>query len=223
MVKNWWYRFSFFLFLIVFSLASLVPTFFNLTKESAYPLKSKMTLGLDLQGGLYIVLGIDFQKVYRDEVKNYVTKATYMLKDEGILAEVGMLNTDDSNDPKQILIIKDLTQVESAQKLMRDNYGYPLRLTSAEKGNLVYGLQTIIKEEIEKSAIEKSTEILRNRIDEFGVSEPDIASLGKDKVVVQLPGVKDVEKAKQLIGKTAKLAFKFVNNSQLQFPNYDVL
>ncbi len=212
MVKNWWYRFSFFLFLIVFSLASLVPTFFNLTKESAYPLKSKMTLGLDLQGGLYIVLGIDFQKVYRDEVKNYVTKATYMLKDEGILAEVGMLNTDDSNDPKQILIIKDLTQVESAQKLMRDNYGYPLRLTSAEKGNLVYGLQTIIKEEIEKSAIEKSTEILRNRIDEFGVSEPDIASLGKDKVVVQLPGVKDVEKAKQLIGKTAKLAFKFVNS-----------
>ena len=212
MTKNWWYRSAFFIFLIIFSLASIVPTFFNLSKDSSYPLKSKMTLGLDLQGGLYIVLGIDFHKVYRDEVKNYVTKATYMLKEEGILTEVGTLNVDDANDPKQELFIKDITQVEVAQKLMRENYGYPLRLTSADQGKLSYGLQTTIKEEIEKNAIGKSTEILRNRIDEFGVAEPDIASLGKDKVVVQLPGVKDVEKAKQLIGKTAKLAFKFVHN-----------
>lgn len=212
MGKNWWYQFSLLVFLLVFSLASLVPTFFNLSKESSYPLDSKITLGLDLQGGLYIVLGIDFQKVYREEVKNYVTKATYMLKEEGISAEVGLLNVEDPNDPKQLITIKDASQLEAAQKLMRENYGYPLRLTSSENNQLTYGLQSMIKDEIEKSAVEKSTEILRNRIDEFGVSEPDIASLGKDKVVVQLPGVKDVERAKELIGKTAKLAFKFVHN-----------
>lgn len=212
MGKNWWYRFGLFVFLLLLSLASLVPTFFNLKSESSYPLKSKITLGLDLQGGLYIVLGIDFKKVYRDEVKNYVTKAVYMLKDEGIVAEVSTLNVDDGNDPKQSIIIKDSSRLKEAQSLMKEHYAYPLRLTSNEGSVLSYGLQSIIKEDIEKNSVEKSTEILRNRIDEFGVSEPDIASLGKDKVVVQLPGVKDIEKAKQLIGKTAKLEFKFVHN-----------
>lgn len=212
MGKNWWYRFVFFLFLIIFSIASLVPTFFNLSSDSYYPIKSKMTLGLDLQGGLYIVLGIDFQKVYREEVKNYVAKASYMLKEEGLNVEVGSLNVDDANDPKVSLVVKDDAQLEAVQKMMKENYGYPLRLAQADKNILSYGLQSIVKEEIEKNSVEKSTEILRNRIDEFGVSEPDITSLGKDKVVVQLPGIKDIEKAKQLIGKTAKLAFKFVHN-----------
>ena len=58
----------------------------------------------------------------------------------------------------------------------------------------------------------KSIEVIRNRIDEFGVTEPEIIALGKDRVVVQLPGVKDIERAKSLIGTTAKLEFKLVND-----------
>lgn len=212
MEKSWRYRFGFLAFLVLFSLFALVPTFFKIDQNSKYPWKSKITLGLDLQGGLYIVLGIDFPKVYREEVKSYVTKASYMLKEEGIEVEVGALNIDDPNDPKASIVLKNETQADAALKLMRDNYGYPLRLTASEGKTLVYGLQSNIKDEIEKNSVDKSTEIIRNRIDEFGVSEPEITSLGKDKVVVQLPGVKDVEKAKELIGKTAKLDFKFVNS-----------
>ena len=60
--------------------------------------------------------------------------------------------------------------------------------------------------------LKKSIEVIRNRIDEFGVTEPEIVSLGSDRIVIQLPGVKDIERAKELIGETAKLEFKMVNN-----------
>ena len=58
--------------------------------------------------------------------------------------------------------------------------------------------------------LKKSIEVIRNRIDEFGVTGPEIVSLGSDRIVIQLPGVKDIERAKELIGKTAKLEFKMV-------------
>jgi preprotein translocase subunit SecD len=56
-------------------------------------------------------------------------------------------------------------------------------------------------------------EVIRNRIDEFGVTEPEIIAQGNDRIVVQLPGVRDIERAKDLIGKTAKLEFKMVNDT----------
>lgn len=74
---------------------------------------------------------------------------------------------------------------------------------------------TVLEEislEIEDTAISKSIEVIRNRIDEFGVTEPEIVSQGRDRIVVQLPGVKDISRAKDLIGRTAKLEFKFVND-----------
>ena len=71
----------------------------------------------------------------------------------------------------------------------------------------------ITKTNIEEQSVSKSIEVIRNRIDEFGVTEPEIVSQGDDRIIVQLPGVKDIERAKELIGKTAKLEFKMVNDS----------
>ena len=64
MRSSWWYRFSFFLVLLVVSGLSVVPTIFNHSEETKYPIKSKINLGLDLQGGLYMIMGIDFNKVF---------------------------------------------------------------------------------------------------------------------------------------------------------------
>ncbi|MCR9206440.1 MAG: protein translocase subunit SecD, partial [Halobacteriovoraceae bacterium] len=78
---------------------------------------------------------------------------------------------------------------------------------------LFYGLTKVQKTYIEEQALTKSIEVIRNRIDEFGVTEPEIVSQGTNRIVIQLPGVKDIERAKSLIGKTAKLEFKMVNDT----------
>lgn len=212
MARGWWLRFSLLMVLVIGALMSVTPTFFNLKDDSAFPVKSKINLGLDLQGGLYMVLGIDFNKVYRDEVVGYARKAQATLKDIGVETTAGKLDTSDVKDPKHTIVISKASDVDAAKAKLREFYSYPLRLTKEEGTTLTYGLGRDFIKEIEDSALSKSIEVIRNRIDEFGVTEPEIVSQGSDRIVVQLPGVKDIDRAKDLIGKTAKLEFKFVND-----------
>lgn len=212
MAKGWWFRFSFLLVLVVASVLSVTPTFLNLKEDSAFPVKSKINLGLDLQGGLYMVLGIDFNKVYRDEIVGYARKAQATLKEIDIESSLGTLDTSDVRDPKHSIILSKESDREAAKEKLREFYNYPLRLTKDEGVTLQYGLGRDFIREIEETALSKSIEVIRNRIDEFGVTEPEIVSQGADRIVVQLPGVKDITRAKDLIGRTAKLEFKFVND-----------
>ncbi|MCO4756203.1 MAG: hypothetical protein KC478_17100, partial [Bacteriovoracaceae bacterium] len=212
MNRSWWYRFSLLLFLSIVAIMAVIPTFFGFDPEkSEFPVKSKINLGLDLQGGLYMVLGIDFNKVYSDEVKNYMKKVQNTLTDEGIGSEIGELNTTDPEDPKHTLIVSDASQMELALDKIKEFYGFPLRLVGTQDSTFTYALGREFKNDIENNAVKKSIEVIRNRIDEFGVTEPEIVSQGEDRIVVQLPGVKDIERAKDLIGKTAKLSFRIVN------------
>ena len=96
---------------------------------------------------------------------------------------------------------------------MRNFYPGHLRLTGESAQILTYALSNATKTRIEEQAVGKSIEVIRNRIDEFGVTEPEIFSQGKDRIVVQLPGVRDIERAKELIGRTAKLQFQMVNDT----------
>lgn len=212
MSRSWWYRFSLFLIVTVFCVMSVIPTLFNFDENSSFPVKSKVNLGLDLQGGLYMVLGIDFEKVYRDEISNNIRKIERTLKDEGIDITFGELDTSDAMDPRYGFTLNNPSQKSFAVSKINEFYAGTIRITRETDSELVYGLSQSFKRDIEESAIQKSIEVIRNRIDEFGVTEPEIVSLGKDKVVVQLPGVKDIERAKDLIGQTAKLEFKMVND-----------
>lgn len=212
MAKGWWLRFSFLSVLVIWAVMSVTPTFLGLKEESAFPMKSKINLGLDLQGGLYMVLGIDFNKVYRDEVVGYARKTIGILKEAGIESSLGDLDATDVKDPKHSIIITKTTDMDAAQAKIREYFNYPLRLTSEDGTKLTYGLGREFLREIEGTALSKSIEVIRNRIDEFGVTEPEIVSQGSDRIVVQLPGVKDIDRAKDLIGKTAKLEFKFIND-----------
>ena len=214
MKRGPWISLVFLSFLLILSLALVIPTAFNLSEEGSYPFKSKINLGLDLQGGLYMILGIDFNRVYKDELVNYMEKSRRLLREEeDITATPGDLDLKTANDPRQILQIKDISQVENIKKRLRDYFGGYLRLTREDGGNLQYGLSAILKKQIEEQSVGKSIEIIRNRIDEFGVSEPEIVSQGQERIIVQLPGVKDIERAKELIGKTAKLEFKMVDDN----------
>lgn len=212
MARGWWFRFSLLAFLVILAVGGTAPTFFNLKDDSGFLFKKKINLGLDLQGGLYMVLGIDFNKVYRDEVTTYARKAVQTLKTEGIEATLGLLEASDAKDPKHSIVITNSTDYDKAAAKVKEMYGYPLRITKEEGTTLTYGLGREYLREIEDSALSKSIEVIRNRIDEFGVTEPEIVSQGTDRIVVQLPGVKDINRAKDLIGKTAKLEFKIVSD-----------
>ena len=213
MKTSWWVRFSVLLVLIVVSVVVLLPTVMKFDEGGNYPVKSKINLGLDLQGGLYMVLGIDFKKVYRDEVQTYVRKIETLLKDQEIGMTIGDVDVSDLNDPKQSLILNNVSDKDAAKKKMKEMFGNTIRITQEEGARIQIGLAHAIKTQIEEQSVGKSIEVIRNRIDEFGVTEPEIIAQGEDRIVVQLPGVRDIERAKELIGKTAKLEFKIVNDS----------
>jgi protein-export membrane protein SecD len=213
MKANWWYRFIFMVGVILISTMSIVPSITKISEDSAYPIKSKINLGLDLQGGLYMIMGIDFKKVFQDEVKVSTSKIVMQLKDKGIESTVGEVVDAGSEDPKQWITFVNPADIEKAKDTIKTFFGDTVRLTSQEAGKLQYALGKTLKDDIEKNSVSKSIEVIRNRIDEFGVSEPEINSQGKDRIVIQLPGVKDIERAKSLIGKTAKLEFKMVNDT----------
>src|SRR6478672_6599435 len=124
MAKGWWFRFILLAGLVIGSLASVTPTFLNLSSESSFPVKTKINLGLDLQGGLYMVLGIDFNKVYRDEVVGYARKAQATLKDIGVESTVGTLDTSDSRDPKHSIILAKESDRDAAISKLKEFYQY---------------------------------------------------------------------------------------------------
>ncbi len=212
MKRSWWTSFTVLLVLTIISVVMVIPTALNFNEEDNYPVKSKINLGLDLQGGLYMILGIDFNRVYKDEVKGYARKIEFLLKDQGMPNTIGELNVSDVTDPRHSVVLADPSKVEQAKAKIREFYPSVLRLTAENGGELEYALTKVTKTQIEEQSVTKSIEVIRNRIDEFGVTEPEIVSQGKDRIIVQLPGVKDIERAKDLIGKTAKLTFNLVND-----------
>ncbi len=213
MKTSWWVRFSVLLVFVVLAVLVLLPTVVKIDEKGYYPIKSKINLGLDLQGGLYMIMGIDFKKVYKDEVLTYARKIELLLKDQEIAISPGSLDESDLLDPKQTLILSKASDREAAKKKIKEFYAGVLRITKEEDTRLEIALSGIIKKQIEDQSVGKSIEVIRNRIDEFGVTEPEIQAQGNDRIIIQLPGVRDIERAKELIGKTAKLEFKIVNDT----------
>ncbi len=221
MKGNWWMRFALLAFVGSISLVMVIPTVFDLEGDSSYPVKSKINLGLDLQGGLYMILGIDFDRVYADEIRNYARRVQALLKDRGMELEVLPAvaeehATTETGDPRVSLRLLRPQESEQIKAEVRSSFPGHLRLTGESAGILTYALANVVKTRIEEQAVGKSIEVIRNRIDEFGVTEPEIFSQGKDRIVVQLPGVRDIARAKELIGRTAKLQFQMANDTVSQ-------
>lgn len=217
MARNWWIRFSVLAVIVIVATLAIIPSVTN-SDPKKWVISKKVNLGLDLQGGLYMVLGIDFNKVYRDEILVSVKKAQTYLQQESLPVTLGDLDVSDPRDPKQTIVING--DVEKTKTKLNEYFGYSMRQVGESANNVTYALSRDYLREMESTAVSRSIEVIRNRIDEFGVTEPEINSQGQDRIVVQLPGVRDIDRAKDLIGRTAKLEFRFVNDqlpeSQLQ-------
>ena len=214
MGRRWWSKFIFLLGCTGFALAYLYPTFSNRDlKNSNFPVKQKINLGLDLQGGLYMVLGVEFDQVFRNVIDRQSTSIADRLKEKDITASsVKVTREGFPADDGRIEIRYSKEQKEALYDLIKKEY-WNLRITRDEEGFFEVGLSNEYRAEVRDKTLSQSIEVIRNRIDEFGVSEPSITSQGIDRVIVELPGVKEVDRAKDLIGRTAKLEFRLVDRT----------
>ena len=171
----------------------------------------KIQLGLDLQGGTHLLLEVKLD----DAVKTSLSRRAEDLKRE--LKENKIAYSDISVQPGGSLLVKlaSLQDRSSFEDLANKSYGDMLVQSASNQGGPAFGMKFRPEEEqnIRSSAMDQALETIRNRIDQLGVRETTVAREGNNEILVQLPGIQDPERAKELIGKTAVLEFKLVDDS----------
>ncbi len=170
------------------------------------PPPEPINLGLDLQGGIHLVLEVDAEKAVENAVERRVAEIQRAFEGEGITVEV--LERRGSRE-----IFLEITDEKARGAVDRILGSYPDMVRSEEGATRI--LLTLGGREvayIQERAVEQNVQKIRNRVDEFGVREPLIQREGDRRIIVQLPGIKDPERAIALIGKTALLEFKMVND-----------
>ncbi len=193
---------------IVLALILIVPNFTDTTRFGWWPSK-KLNYGLDIQGGLHLVMGVDVDGV----VSTTVIRQTLALKSE--LAkeniEVKDFDTTKAKNGEFDIAVATTEEAKKVEAYIQKNHPASLQVvsTSANKVEVKYFDAYLLDQK--QNVIRQAIETIRNRIDEFGVSEPSITQQGADRILVQLPGMADAEKAKQLINTTAKLDFMVVS------------
>ncbi len=171
-----------------------------------YPIEGhKVNLGLDLQGGMHLILGVETDKAVDATLDRLVDEFQNLLDDRGI--DYILV---DRQDDSIVVETLDSKGVNAIRQLVEQEYGI-LNVDASGENKLSLTLKKQEVQRIKKAAIDQSLETIRNRVDAFGVSEPTIQRTGKDRILIQLPGLKDTRRAIALIGKTARLEFKLVD------------
>ncbi|MCK9377095.1 MAG: protein translocase subunit SecD [Syntrophobacterales bacterium] len=169
-----------------------------------------LKLGLDLKGGMHLILQVDMESAISNALNRDETDMKEMASKRGLSAKVGEVT-------KAGLAVTLANRDEQAafQKFLKEEFPHlQYEEPQRQDGSLVYNL-TLKPEEIsqlQERTLSQSLEVLRNRIDQFGVTEPVLVRQGSDQIVVQLPGVQDPQRALDLIGQTAQLEFKLVDD-----------
>ncbi|MFQ5847801.1 MAG: protein translocase subunit SecD [Candidatus Methylomirabilales bacterium] len=169
------------------------------------PPPEPINLGLDLQGGMHLVLEVDAEKAAENAVERRVAEIRRALEREQIA-----VGTVERRGTRQIVLeVKGKKALGQVERILGN---YPDMTRSEETGTRL--LLTLSGREvtaIQERAVEQNVQKIRNRIDEFGVREPLIQREGDRRIIVQLPGIKDPARAIALIGKTALLEFKLLD------------
>lgn len=191
----------------------LIPTFIPNIPSSwnKYLSKEKIHLGLDLQGGMHLVLEIDTDKA----LEAMMERTANDLKESLMDSKVRFRNLEKAKGTAISMELTDPDGKTALENVLRDKYpDLEIDSASPREGGQLVTLKINDKRaaELKKLTVEHSLETIRNRVDQFGVAEPEIIPEGDNRILVQLPGIKDPERAKNLIGKTALLEFKIVDD-----------
>ena len=203
---------------MVASVVSFLPTYQPVYQalpgwaKTVLPNKG-ITLGLDLQGGIHMVMEVDEDRAVEIAVDRAAMSLQDLLVDKKIPVE-----SVKRTGPSHITIqFQNADLKAQIQKLLEDYPTFMEKDATGTAGALVWELRDTEIARIKDSTINQALETIRNRIDQFGVAEPVVQRQGLKQIVVQLPGVKDPKRAKDLIKETALLEFKMLDeDSQLR-------
>jgi len=172
---------------------------------SAYPLEDNLKLGLDLRGGIHLVLRVKTEDAVRSETNKALESLVAEFTDKGIVGASGERTADNTFALNGVTADRD-SQVDDIVDDFLPGWSW-----QREGEVLGFRMTGSNFNEISNLAVVQAVETIRNRIDEFGVTEPVIQRQGDSRIVVQLPGVDDPERAKELIKRTAFLEFRIVD------------
>jgi len=190
----------------------LVPTF--LGPEASLPgflPTERLHLGLDLQGGMHLVLEVEAEKAVENSLERVAGEIRDDLRDERVRTRSVEVRSG------QIRIVaRDAEAADAVANLLEKDYSGLTRTGREESESGVVLTAEFTDNEskrIEDYAVAQGIETIRNRVDQFGVSEPTIVPQGDRRILIQLPGIKDPERAIKLIGKTAQLEFRLLDET----------
>jgi preprotein translocase subunit SecD len=184
----------------------------NLKTIEGWPSKQKIKYGLDIQGGLHLVLGVDVPAVLRETTERLATSIVSLAKEKGLTVEA---SRDKSTADNLNIVIKysNPGDEKTLEGILRQGYGTNLMVIESGATQMVVKYGDLYLNDLKKRTVDQSIETIRNRIDEFGVSEPSITAQGDNRILVQLPGIQDASRAKELINRTARLEFRIVDTT----------
>jgi preprotein translocase subunit SecD len=200
------YRALLFVGLAVAAVVFLVPTFVR-PVPSWWPWRQPVRLGLDLQGGTHLLYGVDVEQA----IDNTVDRSMQDLERELREAQIGASSVE--RDGRTIHVrLANKEKGSQVADIVKERFPslVPVPQPDVEAGDIAFTLEPRDMQRIRESVREQALNIIRNRIDQFGVAEPTVQAQGADEIVVQLPGIQDPQRAKELIGKTALLEFKLL-------------
>jgi preprotein translocase subunit SecD len=186
-----------------------LPTFMSEKTLESLPAwfpKHQVSLGLDLQGGSHILLEVDIQTGLKDRLNLTMPDIRKALRTQNIVyTGLGLRGERLS---LQLRTPSDLERAVKALKVVDRS----LTVDGTPTGEITLAFAPEALKEIKKNLLNQSVEIVNRRINELGTKEPNIQRQGEDRIIVQLPGVQDPGHVKNLLGQTAKLTFRMVNN-----------
>jgi len=204
-----------FIYLILLTIS--VFSLLNFQNEENVFINKKVNLGLDLQGGSYLLLEINSDSLVEEKIQSKVIPLKKLLKENNLIYKNFKINNKslvfEINDIEKFELLF-LSKKDNLVNPYIDNYrSYELDYNKLQNDNIEvsfskYGLLTI-----NNAALKQSIEIVRRRIDDVGTKEPTIIQRGEKRILVELPGLKDPERIKKLLGKTAQLNFRLVNDN----------
>ena len=193
--------------ILAFSIIYSLPTFFSDVPDWLTSINAKkMNLGLDLKGGVHFLMEVDLDEVTSSKSKKLSSDLRSQLRKE-------KLRYRNFNYQSKSISIEffDAVNYKKAEELINNTYQNTFEISRNNDNQMLLSISEKTLNELRIAAIKQNTTTLRNRVNELGVAEPIVQQSGKTRIVVELPGIKDTTRAKEIIGATATLEFKMLD------------
>ncbi len=220
MDRAWYWKAGFIAAVALLAIYALIPsvTYFRLpaterneagvfeAHRPSWAPKKHLNLGLDLQGGIHLVMGVEVDRAVREKSVRRAEEIAAELERKDIKG------ADVKGDPDTGFVTVKAPDLSRTKALIADEYS-DMYVRKVNGDSFELAMKDDAIKSLKESAVDQAVKAIRNRVDKWGVSVPTIAKRGDSSILVQLPGYSNPEKAKELLGRTAQLEFKIVDDT----------